>query len=276
MTTPLVCSQLDCDQNAVVVNASSASCSSSGALPCAECRCLPGWAGPGSLCGLDTDNDGWPDVALSCSEPRCAQDNCVGVPNSGQEDLDNDDQGDSCDSDSSSPPVTTFSGIESVDMGKNSFDTPTGQPQPEWDFRDGGREIYQKINSAPFAALRTEEFEGLEYEGTIYVDKLTSDNDFVGVIWGYKVLKEKLFYSLYHETFLQNNSNFYLLMSARDTNSRGGWQVKRVNSATGPFVGTTMTDAIEEDTSVTDQTEIVWKGPESVCTGSQCQLLQPY
>ena len=65
-------------------------------------------------------------------------------------------------------------------------------------------------------------------------------------------------------------------MSARDTNSRGGWQVKRVNSVTGPLVGTTMTDAIEEDTSVTDQTEIVWKGPESVCTESKCKLLQPY
>jgi len=177
----------------------------------------------------------------------------VGVPNSGQEDLDNDGQGDSCDSDSSTPPVTTFSGIESVNMGNNSFDTPTGQPEPEWQFRNGGREIYQKINSAPFAALRTEEFEGLEYEGTIFVDASTGDNDFVGAIWGFK-----------------NNSNFYLLMSARSTNSRGGWQVKRVNSATGPFVGTTMTDAIEEDTSVTDQTEMLWKGPESNCIGSKC------
>ena len=60
-------------------------------------------------------------------------------------------------------------------------------------------------------------------------------------------------------------------MSARSTNSKGGWQVKRVHSATGPFVGTTMTDAIEEDTSVTDQTEMLWKGPESDCVGSKCQ-----
>ena len=59
-------------------------------------------------------------------------------------------------------------------------------------------------------------------------------------------------------------------MAARDTNSRGGWQVKRVNSATGPFAGTTMTDAIEEDSSVTDQTEMLWIGPESACLGSKC------
>ena len=111
----------------------------------------------------------------------------MAVPNSGQEDFDGDGQGDSCDSDSSSTPVTTFAGIESVNMGKNSFDTTVGQPEPEWEFRNGGREIYQKINSAPFAALRTEEFEGIDYEGTIFVDPSTADNDFVGAVWGYKV-----------------------------------------------------------------------------------------
>ena len=111
----------------------------------------------------------------------------MGIPNSGQEDFDNDGQGDSCDSDSTTPAVTTLSGIESVNMGNNSFDGPDGQPPPVWEFRDGGREIYQKINSAPFAALRTEEFEGVEYEGTLFVDANTVDNDFVGVIWGFAV-----------------------------------------------------------------------------------------
>ena len=88
--------------------------------------------------------------------------------------------------------MTTFAGIESVNMGNNSFDVPPAgdsQDPPEWEFRDGGREIYQKINSNPFAALRTEEFEGLEYEGTIFVDPSAGDNDFVGAIWGYKVGK---------------------------------------------------------------------------------------
>ena len=59
-------------------------------------------------------------------------------------------------------------------------------------------------------------------------------------------------------------------MAPRDTNNRGGWQVKRVNSATGPIVGTTMTDAIEEETSVTDQTEVLWKS-DSLCLGSKCK-----
>ena len=64
---------------------------------CGECVCKHGYAGPGTLCGRDADSDGWSDVALSCSEAKCVQDNCVGAPNSGQEDSDNDGEGDSCD-----------------------------------------------------------------------------------------------------------------------------------------------------------------------------------
>ena len=59
-------------------------------------------------------------------------------------------------------------------------------------------------------------------------------------------------------------------MSPRDTNNRGGWQVKRVNSVTGPTEGTNMTDAIEEATSVTDQTEMLWKS-DSFCVGTKCK-----
>ena len=74
------------------------------------CVCKEGFAGPGHLCGLDDDSDGWPDIRLDCSEQRCnkvgtilmkkskiktfcLQDNCVGLPNSGQEDSDKDGKG---------------------------------------------------------------------------------------------------------------------------------------------------------------------------------------
>ena len=66
---------------------------------CSFCVCDQGWAGPGTLCGHDTDSDGWPDLALNCTEARCSVDNCIGVPNSGQEDSDMDGEGDSCDKD---------------------------------------------------------------------------------------------------------------------------------------------------------------------------------
>ncbi|KAK6643568.1 hypothetical protein RUM43_005078 [Polyplax serrata] len=63
------------------------------------CKCKVGFAGDGRLCGLDRDLDGWPDQDLGCSDPRCRQDNCVSIPNSGQEDADGDRIGDACDPD---------------------------------------------------------------------------------------------------------------------------------------------------------------------------------
>lgn len=63
------------------------------------CICSVGWAGNGYLCARDTDIDGYPDEALLCSDPTCKKDNCIFVPNSGQEDTDKDGIGNSCDDD---------------------------------------------------------------------------------------------------------------------------------------------------------------------------------
>lgn len=64
-----------------------------------RCKCKVGWAGDGSVCGHDRDLDGWPDYKLNCTDPRCQMDNCMLVPNSGQEDADHDGIGDACDPD---------------------------------------------------------------------------------------------------------------------------------------------------------------------------------
>ncbi|XP_050766353.1 cartilage oligomeric matrix protein [Gymnogyps californianus] len=64
-----------------------------------SCVCLVGWAGNGYICGKDTDIDGVPDEKQRCSDKKCRKDNCVTVPNSGQEDADRDGIGDACDDD---------------------------------------------------------------------------------------------------------------------------------------------------------------------------------
>lgn len=66
-----------------------------------QCVCKIGFGGDGDFCAPDSDLDGWPDHALNCTNNniRCAADNCIFIPNSGQEDADKDGIGDSCDPD---------------------------------------------------------------------------------------------------------------------------------------------------------------------------------
>ena len=101
MTDPVYCS---CGQYGVCLRPSHchsrAQFVASAGSPCGQCVCGAGWAGPGTVCGRDDDSDGWSDAALSCGcGETCARDNCVGTPNSGQEDADGDGAGDACDSD---------------------------------------------------------------------------------------------------------------------------------------------------------------------------------
>ncbi|XP_035663892.1 neurogenic locus notch homolog protein 1-like [Branchiostoma floridae] len=66
-----------------------------------RCKCAAGWAGSsdGLVCGRDDDMDGFSDVSISCGNETCIIDNCPGVPNPDQPDMDGDGKGDACDED---------------------------------------------------------------------------------------------------------------------------------------------------------------------------------
>ncbi|XP_033326068.2 cartilage oligomeric matrix protein [Megalopta genalis] len=82
----------------VTVCKSNATCVNTGA-GAYVCKCRAGLAGDGHECGADSDKDDIPDEKLPCTAPECNADNCLKVPNSGQEDADGDGIGDACDPD---------------------------------------------------------------------------------------------------------------------------------------------------------------------------------
>ena len=56
----------------------------------------------------------------------------------------------------------------------------------------------------------------------------------------------------------QDSSHFYLVMSSKKDSKQGNWQVKRINSKSGPLKGTILSDAIRSANSVPGETEVLW------------------
>lgn len=115
------------------------------------CQCGVGWAGNGYKCGKDTDIDGYPDQNPHCRDKSCQQvllpsgistsfaphglrrcvlccpqDNCVFVPNSGQEDADGDGMGDACDEDADND------GVINKDVGQFNLKGPSAVVVDSW------------------------------------------------------------------------------------------------------------------------------------------------
>ncbi|XP_076639889.1 thrombospondin [Colletes latitarsis] len=135
------------------------------------CRCRVGWAGNGLLCGLDRDSDGIPDRNLRCHDRHCRVDNCPLIPNSGQEDADQDGQGDACDPDADNDGVLNSS--DNCPLVSN--------PDQEDRDRDGPDSVGDVCDNCPLVRNPTQEDTDGDGLGDACDDDI--DNDGIGNHW---------------------------------------------------------------------------------------------
>ena len=142
--------------------------------------------GKGDACDDDADDDGVPNT----------NDNCPLVANLSQQDSNNDGKGDACQDDCDGDSVSDqFDPCPcNVEIQRTDFRNPTvlpmgenvwNQPQPVWQFKDQGKEIIQRVNSAPGVAIGNAKLCAVDFKGTIYVK--CCDNDWVGALFAFQV-----------------------------------------------------------------------------------------
>ena len=180
---------------------------------------------------LDTDEDGLGDRICDPDKDDDGilneDDNCRLVSNPDQIDVNKDGQGEECDDDGDGDGIlkkddncphnsqiggTDFRGIQPIDLCTDCT------PKPNWEFRDGGKEIWQGLNSvgAIAIAIGQDRISAMDVSRTIYEEN-TGDNDLVGFVFSF-----------------QDTSNFYVVYSSKHDSKQGPWKIVRVNSTTGP------------------------------------------
>jgi syndecan 4 len=218
---------------------------------------------------LDTDNDGRGD---ECDKDKDNdgivnnEDNCPLVYNPNQEDTDNDGIGDACRYDFDNDTVPNY--LDNCPNNSKIFSTdfrtyqtvvldPEGDSQidPNWVIYNKGAEIVQTMNSDPGLAVGYDEFGGVDFEGTFFVDT-EIDDDYVGFIFSY-----------------QNNHKFYTVMWKKNTQTywqatpfravaEPGIQLKLVYSSTGP--GQMLRNSLWHTGDSENQVKLLWKDPRNV------------
>ncbi|XP_073822844.1 cartilage oligomeric matrix protein-like [Musca autumnalis] len=207
--------------------------------------------GKGDACDDDMDGDGIPNN----------RDNCPLAKNRNQLDSNANGKGDLCELDEDNDGIANTldncphnSMIHSTDFGDVRLVSlyPEGFTQPIWVIHANGSEITQKLNSDPGLAVGRDAFDGVDFDGTFYVnDEL--DDDYVGFIFSY-----------------QSNRKFYIVILRKNVESSWqstpfhaagypGIQIKLIDSTTGPGYSLTQSLLDKEDTN--GQARVLWKDP---------------
>ncbi|KAF7280960.1 hypothetical protein GWI33_005293 [Rhynchophorus ferrugineus] len=217
----------------------------------------------------DTDGDGMGDECdddLDGDGIINERDNCIYIYNRDQRDSNRNGIGDACEKnydgdqyDDNYDNCPNNSLIYRTDFSKYQTVVldPEGDSQidPNWEIYNHGAEIVQTMNSDPGLAIGHDELEGVDFEGTFFVDT-EIDDDYVGFIFSY-----------------QDNRNFYAVMWKKNQQTywqsvpfraiaEPGIQIKLVQSSTGP--GQLLRNSLWHTGDTPNQVRLLWKDPRNV------------
>ena len=85
---------------------------------------------------------------------------------------------------------TDFTNLETIALDPHG----ASQSDPKWVVSNNGTKVKQSLNSDPGLAIGQDNLEGLDFEGTLFVNT-RSDDDYLGFVFSY-----------------QSSSKFYVVM----------------------------------------------------------------
>ena len=143
---------------------------------------------------------------------------------------------------------TDFTNLETIALDPHG----TSQTDPKWEVSNNGTEVKQSLNSDPGLAIGQDNLEGVDFEGTLFVNTL-SDDDYLGFVFSY-----------------QSSSKFYVVMWKKERQTywdyspftavaKAGIQIKLVDSIEGP--GEWLRNAMWHSGNTKDHVKLLWQDP---------------